>query len=631
MLRATPMLMGGGAGGITLPQTVFATSLYTGTGAAQTINNGIDFTQGGLVWTKSRSVALNNAFVDSVRGGDRLLLSNATDAEYTGIDGVQAFNANGYRIGTTANLSSSGSSFVGWSFRQAPKFFQIVTYVGDGTSGRQIPHTLGVAPGMMIVKRRDGVNNWAVYHRSLADQFYLILSATNQASGPTTVMFPGQPTASSFQVGNNDLVNTAGAQYVAYLFAHDPDTTNGIIQCGSFTTDASGNASVNLGWQPQFYLVKSATSVNNWLMVDATRGWASGQSAFLAPNLSNAESTTVVGGPTATGFTVSTNPGASQTGIFMAIRAPIFQGATRPQDAFATDNYTPSASGVQTRTVGVTPSLVWQKPRNQAADHYLFDSVRGGGKTLGSNLTNAENDYASPATHARISTNSYTDVNWGAGVSVSTWIFVRKPKFFDIVTYTGDGTSGRQIAHGLGVAPGMVIIKGRSNTFDWLVYHKDVGSSAALFLNTTAASFNSPNYFSNTAPTSTQFTLGTALTGNQAGQTYVAYLFAHDPDQSNGIVQCGSFTEGAGTGATVTLGWKPQFLLVKPASNIGDWYLLDTSRGWISGNDSTLSANTSAAEASTDFGAPTSTGFTFNPQQGNGAQWVYLAIRSPTT
>jgi len=142
---------------------VFSTWLYTGNGSTQTITNGIDLAgKGGLVWVKSRSAATNNFLFDTTRGVNVEINSNTTDANATLVNSVTAFNSSGFALGSAAGINVSAATYASWTFRKAAKFFDVVTYTGTG-SARTIAHSLGVAPGMVIVKRTDTTGNWQVY------------------------------------------------------------------------------------------------------------------------------------------------------------------------------------------------------------------------------------------------------------------------------------------------------------------------------------------------------------------------------------------------------------------------------------------------------------------------------------
>jgi hypothetical protein len=175
---------GVGGGDNLYVEDVFSTYLYTGTGSTQTITNGIDLDgEGGLVWLKSRSNAYDNWLYDTVRGNTVRLISNTTAAQgFTGANGITSFNTNGFGLGAPfAEINGSGATYASWSFRKAPKFFDIVTWTGNSTAGRQIPHNLGSAPGFVLVKRTSNANNWVGWHRALTNTQYISINSTHQA------------------------------------------------------------------------------------------------------------------------------------------------------------------------------------------------------------------------------------------------------------------------------------------------------------------------------------------------------------------------------------------------------------------------------------------------------------------
>ena len=154
-------------------EDVFSTYLYTGTGATQTITNNIDLSgKGGLVWIKGRGQVsgnnVDNVLFDSARGVSKVLYSNLTDAEIN-TSWSTAFNNNGFSFNTASgyvNSSSMTVGYVSWTFREQAKFFDVVTYSGNGVNGRQISHNLGSTPGTIIVKALNAADNWPVWHRS---------------------------------------------------------------------------------------------------------------------------------------------------------------------------------------------------------------------------------------------------------------------------------------------------------------------------------------------------------------------------------------------------------------------------------------------------------------------------------
>lgn len=319
---------GAGVGGGLSVSDTFSTDLYTGNGSTQTITNGIDLSgEGGLVWLKVRNASGSNFLRDTARGGNKLLITDSTGAEQTTDsypvgNGLQ-FNADGFSLGPGGAQNASGFTFASWTFRKAPAFFDVVTYTGNGINGRSIPHNLGVEPGMIVVKRIDGVRDWHVYHRSTGLGSYLILNSTSGAQDNTN--FWTSHTSDTFGVKVN--TNDNGFAYVAYLFAHD-ETPEGTIRCGSYTGNGSATGPViSLGWEPQWLLVKSASSPGAWVLYDNERSLSNPRDRYLLANSPQAETQLASLGVDfiSTGFQPRGSDGSiNQNGvsyIYMAIRA----------------------------------------------------------------------------------------------------------------------------------------------------------------------------------------------------------------------------------------------------------------------------------------------------------------------
>jgi sugar lactone lactonase YvrE len=251
--------------------STFSTTLYTGTGANQTITNGLDLAgDGGLTWIKRRNAADSHVLTDSERGYGQVLNSDTTGANQ---NLASLFNlsttSSGFTVGSNnTQINNNAQTYVSWSFKKQTKFFDIVTYTGDGTTGRQISHNLGGEVGTLIIKKTNATGSWIVYHRSLGTSQYMALESTSQALNFSAV----NTVTSTYFVSDNQ--NASGSTYVAYLFAHDTDASS-LIQCGSFTTDGSGNVgSVELGWEPQWVLTKRTDTTQNWYTFDTMRGYS---------------------------------------------------------------------------------------------------------------------------------------------------------------------------------------------------------------------------------------------------------------------------------------------------------------------------------------------------------------------
>ena len=195
-----------------------------------------------------------------------------------------------------------------------------------------------------------------------------------------------------------------------------------------------------------------------------------------------------------------------------------------------------------------------------------------------------------------------------------------------IVCFSEDGSTATTVTHSLGVVPELMIVKPRNATLNWNVYHKDLGNTVALRLNTTLITGASSEFWNNQTPTSSVFYRG--ADGNGA-KTVVAYLFASLP----GISKVGSYT-GNGTSQTINCGFSAgaRFILIKRTDSTGDWYVWDSARGIVAANDPHLSLNTTAAEVTTDDSVdPDNSGFIVNQNTAtninvNTASYIYLAI-----
>ncbi len=640
--------LSGGAGDKLYVDDVFSTYIYTGNGTTQTINNGIDLAgKGGLVWNMLRNATGgNHILVDTARGGSASLFSNTTDAQIP-YGGVSSFNPSGYTITETYG-NNAGFSFVSWTFRKAPKFFDVVTYTGDGASTKAIAHNLGTSPGCIIIKRTDAASAWYVYHHELGVSPVgggggtgLQLNTTGAAenySAPVTAV-----SLADFTVFLNGATNSSGANYVAYLFAHDT-SADGIVQCGSFTPDASGNATVNLGWEPQYLLMKRADDTSSWFIIDTARGWTNG-TAWNTPDdaylVTNTNAPELRGGglgyPTATGFVTQMNPGS--TSIYLAIRRPN-KPPTTGTDVYNAIARTGTGAAATVTGVGFAPDLVLNKSRSTTYGNWTVSRLTGY-KTLVTEGATAENNYTTIwPTDCFTLMDGVKQGGGSDGVNVTgiTYInhfFKRAPGFFDVVCYTGNGAGSFNVNHSLGVKPEMFIVKRRNGAGGWSVTWS-VGSVTFAFNQADGRGLNSaaeaggPYGVDNTLTTTTfnpvNFFGGPA---NTRGGTYVAYLFASLP----GISKVGSYI-GNGTIQTINCGFTTgaRFILIKRSNSTGDWYVWDTARGIVSANDPHLSLNTTAAEVTSDDSVdPHASGFIVNQVAAtninvSGGQYIFLAI-----
>lgn len=594
---------------------VFSAYTRTGTGADVTVTTGIDMTQGYMLWSKGRSGATDHAIYDSARGVTKDLVSNTTAAETTQATGLKSVTSTSHTVGSLAKMNTSSATYVDFVFRKAPKFFDVVTWTGNATN-RTISHSLGQEVGLIFVKRTDSAADWQVYHRSLVNTEYMVLNSTAAKATGATRWNSTTPTTSVFSVGTDASVNASGGTYVAYLFAHDTGT-DGIVQCGSFTLSGS-TASVPLGWEPQFVLVKRTDAgTENWKIMDSSRGnpvitSGTGQ-AVLYPNTTGAEVGTFGEAyPTANGFYVGAGGSVTGTYIYLAIRRPN-KPPTVGTQVYNAIARTGTGAAATVTGVGFAPDLVALHSRSGTTGGRWEDRLRGATIELVPETTAAETTVAQSVTAFSMDGfNLGTDGDWNT--SAATYInhcFKRAPGVFDQICYTGTSVANRQVQHGLGVVPELIILKSRSGVYKWCVHHKDISVNLSLYLDSSAPVDEANNNFAAT-PSSSVFTvdsLGGLNAVNSSLHTYVAYLFA----TKAGISKVFSYT-GNGGSQTINCGFTTgaRFILIK-RTDYGDWYVWDTVRGIIAGNDPHLSLNASTAEVTTDDSVDSdTTGFIVN-------------------
>jgi hypothetical protein len=346
---------------------------------------------------------------------------------------------------------------------------------------------------------------------------------------------------------------------------------------------------------------------------------------------------------------------------------------TKPSDLFDIALWTGNG-GTQTVSLAntsITPDFIWFKSRSIAMNNHVVDVVRGTDSngylvmqtdaTFGESVfdTSWHNTYGKLTS---ISGNSFTVVSgssnggfntnnvtyagwcWDAGSStvtntqgsITSSVRANATAGFSIVTYTGNGTSGATVGHGLGVAPAMIIVKNRTATagyLNWGVYHASLGATKAIYLNTTGAESSDANVWNNTAPSSTVFSLGFSSGNgyNISGQSYVAYCFAPQVGYSS----FGSWTgSGNSNGSFIYTGFAPRWILARRTDVAENWVIWDSARETYNPRDDVLWPHSSQAEITGDGYARVdflSNGFKFRNASfpgldGSGATYIYAAF-----
>ena len=262
------------------------------------------------------------------------------------------------------------------------------------------------------------------------------------------------------------------------------------------------------------------------------------------------------------------------------------------------------------------PDMVWVKNRTTSSDHRLSDSVRGTSSHLVPNdaaaidtsstaLTAFNSDGFSVGTEQSYSQSGKNHVGWawkagtsftndasGTGIgTIDSAGSVSTDAGFSITKFTADGNN-LTAAHGLGVAPTMIITKNLSISKQWSVYHSSLGAGKAIFLNVTDVADTDNTYWNNTAPTSTTLSYGT-WSGNNNGNEIIAYCFA----EKKGYSKFGSYTgNGNADGTFVYTGFKPAFVMQKSTTTTYGWQIYDNKRGGFNPENDELVANLDSAE-----------------------------------
>lgn len=632
-------------------ETLFSTYVYSGNSSTQTITNGIDLsTNGGMVWGKMRNNSGNNWVMDTVRGINSSLVTQTNDGAINPAGAyISSFNTNGFSLGSNITVNGSTYTYTSWTFRKQPKFFDVVTYTGTGTTN-SVAHSLASVPGAIFIKRTSSAANWRCLCKNGTNYSPLQLNTTSGDGGsPIAITLCATSTELDIgyigaATGDVSSVNTNGETYVAYIFAHNAggfglSGSENVITCGSSSVNSSGNDIVDLGFEPQWVLIKPVgSSGGNWQIRDVMRNFSCNQflGASLFPNLSSAEVASSnfwmensTGG--SNGFRLSSIGFTSQNYIYIAIRRGPMAVPTTGTSVFQPTVWTGTGAALQ-QNVNINYDAFLQFRRNGGYTTPWMDKLRGFGYTIYTQSTDAESNQT--AYIAGPTQNNYINfVNNIYNLSGEPWLnyaFVRAPGFFDAVCYTGNGST-QNVSHNLGVAPELMFVKSRSlSGSDWWVYASPLTTpqNKYLRLQSTDAESTATGLWGSSLPTSTTFGLG-AFAPNSNGATFVAYLFA----TLAGVSKVGSYT-GTGAAQTINCGFTAgsRFVLIKRTDTTGDWYSWDSARGIVAGNDPYLLWNTTAAEVTnTDYVDTAATGFEISSTapaaiNANGGTYIFLAI-----
>ena len=472
-----------------------------------------------------------------------------------------------------------------------------------------------------------------------ASNVKLLCCNTSTTTGSTVT--PGTITANGDAAVNSD---NPFKDAKSKIFGEEGDQN--IIACGKYTGKSEGADGpwVDLGWQPQWVLIKRTNGVTAWQLFDNMRGIVTGGNDMILNPDSNAAEITSQNRLRLEpfGFRLDENDGDTSTDggeyVYMAIRsedglvsAPVEVG----NRVFDTD--TGAGAGVNPTfeanfdiDMGIMrqPATIqdWFTSTRISGDNFIYTNGPNNQSAGGGSLF--EYDYSKGWCNSSAvgsSGNLYQSWMWKRGAG------------FDTVTYRGNETAGRAIQHSLGRVPEMIWLKSRSDSYDWAVYSKFLNNGVtpeqwAVKLNYDTQE-QQKDWFNNQAPTATEFYIDNSATANKTTSEFISMLFA----SVKGISQCGTY-DGSASEITITFddgGFSPRYVLIKRISGgSGDWVTMDTRRGWgTTGpvNDCVLYLNKNNAEycSTYDWGAPTATGMRLGGGSGYtndaGSKYIYYA------
>jgi hypothetical protein len=560
---------------------------YFGQGVAQSVK-GFGFSPD-LVWIKSRDIAASSILIDSVRGSGFELSSNTTGAETSnGVTRFKSIDSDGFTLANTtaASLNQQNRNYVAWGWDAGDgdpvsnttgdinstvkandaTGFSIVTYSANGSTGT-IGHGLSSAPELIIVKKRNAVERWTVYHQSTSNA-YIYLNETFAAETTNANLRFGNnssvvaPTSSVFTVGNSNDVNGSGGTYVAYCFSE----VSGVSKFDSYTGTGAGSHAITTGFRPGFVMIKRTDSANSWTMIDATRNPFNIADSILWADLSDAEAS---GGVTTsvnftdTGFELNGAGGAINTSggtyIYMAFKgsysdyvSPLNDTGTidsrakaNPDKGFSIVSWTgdgSSSANVGTGLSSSTPLDMAIVKRRDSTSEWQVGHVGNQGSNfafhLELNSTAASSGSGPYFMGSQSATNGdrlyLASGGLTSGAEYIAYCFHSVAGYSDFDSYTGTGVAGLSVTTGF--RPAFVMIKKTSNATNSNWNITDSTRSPTGTANTTALRANTTDTENTIGTVYVKFTdtgfeiTGTSTETNEASANYIYMAFADTAD-----------------------------------------------------------------------------------------------------
>ena len=310
------------------PKDYFNTKLYTGTGSSNAVT-GVGF-QPDFTWIKNRNVTDFHVLTDAARGVTKYLKANDTTAETTNAESLKTFDSYGFTVGTMNEVNTNTENFASWNWKagttsgltggtitpsaysiNTTSGFSAIAYTGTTTGGETIPHGLGVAPDMVIVKKLSTTSDWKVYHSGVdatAPQDYaLTLNTTAARDDSVGPWYDTAPTSTLVTLGTDN--NSDSVTYIAYCFA----SIKGYSKLGAYTGNGNADGSfVYTGFRPSFVMVKK-TAGESWAIIDDKRLGYNVANYQLFANATSIDTTETRADIVSNGFKVRTTNGEYNT------------------------------------------------------------------------------------------------------------------------------------------------------------------------------------------------------------------------------------------------------------------------------------------------------------------------------
>ena len=646
-------------------EEVFKVHTYVGNNTTNNVQTKIDMGgRGAMVILKNTQAARDWNIFDTVRGPNSYLKFNSAAAGTDAANaGMVSFNADGFTLGADSALrytNVNNERYVSYTFKKRPKFFDIQTYTGNGTAGRQIPHDLEAIPGCVWIKCTSHNADWEVYHKEMSgtsNATHIMQLNTNGAKSTDSSMYnnAAQNSDAHFTLGDHTNVNHNGRTYVMYLFAHNEGAFNEksqpIIHCGKYTGNGGDEGvSQDLGanQESQFLLVKSMDHASPWVVVDSRRGLVGsteagtdGESKVLNTNNADAQYSANCFKPHGRGFQpMSSGGNQNQSGkefLYISITAETGATMKTPTSGDEVFDMSWTRSGASSTVAswgreGTTDEIKFP------VDFAMVKNVDNTDQWYCGSSKLRDDKYFNTNASGGLQNGGYMDMSFMKGFGQQTFnsdalaFMWRRSPCFDVQTYIG---GGQWHYHNLGQEPKMMWVKAIHHNSSWRVaiyypasinaagtaggsrLYADIGSNAGMTYDTSVFS-----HLGMWTSGTDKFLIWTDSSVATSGRTYMAYLFS----ELSGIAHFSYYIGDNTNTKTITTGFKPRFIMIKDIKDGAsgtNWCIfgddINPPTMWGSGNDNPLALNSTTAKSQNDFvHSFTSTGFSLkNTQSGD--------------